>query len=214
MQAGQIRATANVDPATLRSIERVYRDWDAALRAKDVEAAVALYAEDVQLESPLVRHLTGSPRGVIEGRDNLREFIRIVFARTPTSRGHYRSGFFTDGRKLIWEYTRDAGWRSDGLRRIDGDREWPNPAALRLLGLVWRRRIAARRVSSIGRVSSATARHSRRRRQLFSFLRARLVLLVEPFLIAERLACLAAARPSALIPPNCAAAHPSAPRAR
>ena len=108
MQADQIRATANVDPATVRSIERVYRDWDAALHAKDVEAAVTLYAEDVQLESPLVRHLTGSQRGIIQGRDDMREFIRIVFARTPTSRGHHRSGFFTDGRRLIWEYPRET----------------------------------------------------------------------------------------------------------
>ena len=75
---------------------------------KDVEAALALYAEDVQLESPLVRHLTGSQRGIVQGRDNLREFIRIVFARTPTSRGHHRSGFFTDGRKLIWECPRET----------------------------------------------------------------------------------------------------------
>jgi SnoaL-like domain len=108
MQVDQIRSTANVDPAMLRSIERVYRDWDAALHAKDVEAAIALYAEDVRLESPLVRHLTGSERGVVEGRDNPRAFIRIVFERTPANRGHYRSGFFTDGHKLIWEYPRET----------------------------------------------------------------------------------------------------------
>ena len=92
MQADQVRSTANVDPVTLRSVERVYRDWDAALHMKDVEAAMALYAEDVQLESPLVRHLTGSQRGIIQGRDNLREFIRIVFARTPTSRATIAAG--------------------------------------------------------------------------------------------------------------------------
>jgi hypothetical protein len=108
MQANMIRATAGVDPTTLQSIERVYRDWDAALHAKDVEAAVALYAEDVQLESPLVRHLTQSEHGVVQGRDNLRAFVRIVFERTPANRGHYRSGFFTDGRTLIWEYPRET----------------------------------------------------------------------------------------------------------
>ncbi len=138
MQSDQmIRSTAGVDPATLRSIERVYRDWDAALHAKDVEAAVALYAEDVRLESPLVRHLTGSQRGVVQGRDNLRAFIRIVFERTPTSRGHYRSGFFTDGRKLIWEYPRETpeGDQMDFVE-FDGDRGRPDPPPLRLLGLV------------------------------------------------------------------------------
>jgi hypothetical protein len=63
---------------------------------------------DVRLESPLVRHLTNSARGIVEGRDRLREFLRLVFARTPANRGHYRSGFFTDGRKLIWEYPRQT----------------------------------------------------------------------------------------------------------
>jgi len=69
---------------------------------------VALYADNVRLESPLVCHLTGAQRGIVQGRDNLREFIGLVFARTPASRGHYRSGFFTDGRKLIWEYPRET----------------------------------------------------------------------------------------------------------
>ena len=69
---------------------------------------MTLYAADVQLESPLVRHLTESQRGVVEGRENLRDFIRTVFERTPASRGHYRTGFFTDGRRLIWEYPRQT----------------------------------------------------------------------------------------------------------
>jgi hypothetical protein len=91
-----------------QSIERIYKLWNAALAAKDVEAAVALYADDVRLESPLVRHLTGAERGIVEGRDALRDFVRQVFARTPASRGTYRNAFFTDGRKLIWEYPRET----------------------------------------------------------------------------------------------------------
>ncbi len=91
-----------------QSIDRIYELWDAALVAKDVEAAVALYAGDVRLESPLVRHLTGSERGIVEGRDALRDFVRLVFARTPANRGNYRNAFFTDGRKLIWEYPRET----------------------------------------------------------------------------------------------------------
>jgi ketosteroid isomerase-like protein len=87
-------------------VYRIYQLWDAALGAKDVEAAIALYAEDVRLESPLVRHLTGGGRGVIEGRDRLREFIRLVFERTPSARQRYREGLLTDGRTLMWEYPR------------------------------------------------------------------------------------------------------------
>jgi hypothetical protein len=108
MQADQIQSTAGVDPATLGAIERVYRAWDEALSSKDVEAAVVLYADDIRLESPLVRHLTGSDEGIIAGREQLREFIRLVFDRTPGNRGHFRNGFFTDGRRLIWEYPRET----------------------------------------------------------------------------------------------------------
>jgi SnoaL-like domain len=108
METDQIGSTAGVDQGTTRVIERVYRAWDAALKAKDVEAAVTLYADDVRLESPLVRHLTGSQEGVIDGRARLREFIRLVFARTPAKRGHFRAGFFTDGHRLIWEYPRET----------------------------------------------------------------------------------------------------------
>jgi hypothetical protein len=108
MQGGDIRATAGVHPDAIRSVERIYELWDAALGAKDVEAAAAIYAEDTRLESPLVRHLLGSERGIIEGRDRLRDFLHIVFERTPTSRRRHRTGFFTDGRKLIWEYPRET----------------------------------------------------------------------------------------------------------
>jgi hypothetical protein len=121
MQLEQMRASAGTEPEALRSIERVYRDWDAALHAKDVEAAVVLYAEDAVLESPLVRHLADARCGVIRGRDHLRDFIRVVLARTPESRRHYRTGFFTDGRRLIWEYPRETpdGDQMDFVESMD-----------------------------------------------------------------------------------------------
>ena len=70
------------------------------------KAAIALYAPDCVLELPLVSHLLSTERGVVEGREKLREFVRLVFARTPPARKRYREGFFTDGRRLIWEYPR------------------------------------------------------------------------------------------------------------
>ncbi len=108
MPDDDIRTTAGVHPDAIRSAECIYHLWDAALGAKDVEAAAALYAEDTRLESPLVRHLLGSERGIIEGRDRLRGLLRVVFERTPPSRRRHRSGFFTDGRKMIWEYPRET----------------------------------------------------------------------------------------------------------
>src|SRR5262245_23752176 len=101
----QQHATPSPNEA-VREVERIYHAWDTALGAKDIDAATALYAPDCTLESPLVRHLLKSESGVVEGRDKLRDFIRIVFENTPPSRQRYRDRFFTDGRKLMWEYPR------------------------------------------------------------------------------------------------------------
>ena len=90
----------------IHAAERIYQEWDDALGAKDVEAAISLYAADCQLKSPLVRHLLKSEEGIVVGREKLRDFIKIVFQRTPPVRERYREGFFTDGRKLMWEYPR------------------------------------------------------------------------------------------------------------
>ena len=118
---------------TLRSIERVYRDWDAVLHAKDVEAAVALYAEDVQLDS------VGAASDRLAARlsrvATTCGIIRIVFARTPAEPGSSSHRFLhRRSQAYLGVSARDAGWRSDGLRRIDGDRKWPEPTALRLSG--------------------------------------------------------------------------------
>jgi hypothetical protein len=101
--------------------ERVYKAWDAALGAKDVDAALSLYAEDIVLESPLVRHLLGCDEGVVRGRDALRAFVERVFASQPAQRQRYREGFFTDGRRLMWEYPRitDSGEQIDLVEVMD-----------------------------------------------------------------------------------------------
>ena len=57
--------TAHTAPGDAADLERIFHAWDDALGAKDVDAAVALYAEDATLESPLVRRLLGGPHGVV-----------------------------------------------------------------------------------------------------------------------------------------------------
>src|SRR5262245_6719558 len=93
---------------TTEHAERIYHESGHALGRKDIDAAAALYAPDCVFESPLARHVLKSDRGVVEGREQLRDFIRVVFESTPPSRQRYRKGFFTDGRKLMWEYPRET----------------------------------------------------------------------------------------------------------
>ncbi len=89
-------------------IERIYKRWDDALGARDLEASLALYADDASIESPLVQHLMKTEEGVVQGKESLRKFIALVFQTNPPQRKRFRTGFLTDGRLLTWEYPRAA----------------------------------------------------------------------------------------------------------
>src|ERR1700731_2444538 len=103
-----MNANNHTDFEAVRDAERIYREWDEALGGKDVDAALKLYAEDTVLESPLVRHLLGGAEGIVRGRAELRNFVKLVFATAPVLRRRHRTGFFTDGKRLMWEYPRAA----------------------------------------------------------------------------------------------------------
>ncbi|HEX5229841.1 MAG TPA: nuclear transport factor 2 family protein [Bryobacteraceae bacterium] len=85
-------------------IERIYHAWDAALSRNDIAAILGLYAPDAELESPLVSHLLEREDGVCRGREELTRFFEILSTRKPKIRQFYRNGYYTDGRKVIWEY--------------------------------------------------------------------------------------------------------------
>jgi ketosteroid isomerase-like protein len=89
-------------------VERIYKLWDEALGRRDLEAALALYDDDASIESPLVQQLMKTAEGVVQGKDQLREFVTRVFRNPPPQRKRFRTGFFTDGRVVTWEYPRAA----------------------------------------------------------------------------------------------------------
>lgn len=96
------------NPARQSVAERICKLWDDALGSKDLEASLALYADDASIESPLVQHLMKTPTGIVKGKDNLRAFITRVFQTNPPQRKRFKQGFFTDGRIVTWEYPRLA----------------------------------------------------------------------------------------------------------
>jgi len=85
-------------------IERIYHDWDTALSNNDMPSLLALYSPNAELESPLVSHLLNRDNGVCRGRAELQELFSILATRKPKLRQFYRTGYFTDGRKVMWEY--------------------------------------------------------------------------------------------------------------
>lgn len=89
-----------------REIDQIYERWDDALGKKDLEAALALYADDASIKSPLVQHLLKTREGVVQGKDNLRQFIALVFQTSPPERKRFRTRYFADGRLVTWEYPR------------------------------------------------------------------------------------------------------------
>jgi len=93
---------------TQESIERIYQEWDDALSKLDVDRIIALYSPDVTFESPLVRHLFKTDRGVLHGRDEVKKLFDELAKTQPPTRKFYRKRYFSDGRTLMWEYRRQS----------------------------------------------------------------------------------------------------------
>jgi len=89
-------------------VEQVYFAWDDALSRNDKDALLALYAPDAVLESPLIPHVLKTERGIVRGHAELRKLLDEVAARKPPVRKFHRTGYLTDGKRLIWEYPRET----------------------------------------------------------------------------------------------------------
>jgi len=60
------------------------RSWLAAFNARDVDAILAHYAEDVEHSSPTVARLLGEPSGIVRGKPALRAyFVQALAAAGP-----------------------------------------------------------------------------------------------------------------------------------
>jgi ketosteroid isomerase-like protein len=101
---GQATAAEGPNP----DVERIYHDWNEALSKNDTAALLRLYAPDATLESPLVPHLLGTEKGICRGREELKRLFDVLATRKPKVRQFYRTGYFTDGRKVMWEYPHET----------------------------------------------------------------------------------------------------------
>ena len=89
-------------------IRHIYEEWHRTVMSRDLPGLMVLYAEHAVFESPtVVAQFPDRADGVLRGRPE----IEKLFARNFTNLAAefsdlHRTGFFTDGRVLIWEYPR------------------------------------------------------------------------------------------------------------
>lgn len=96
----------------LHSTQRIAERWFAAFNAHDLEALLALYADDAEHFSPklLVRH--PMTKGMVRGKDALRGWWRDAFERLPTLR-YAPTSFTANDQRVFMEYIRHVEGESD-----------------------------------------------------------------------------------------------------
>ncbi|RKW25976.1 MAG: DUF4440 domain-containing protein [Kingella sp. (in: b-proteobacteria)] len=88
----------------------IYEQWHQAAKNRDTAALIALYADDAELESPLVPVILGRDSGVLRGRAEILAFLEEGSRRRPNELVRwYRDGrYLAAGRLLVWEYPRQT----------------------------------------------------------------------------------------------------------
>src|SRR5260370_36579512 len=67
----------------VQKIEALAQNWIQAWNQRDLEAVLSHYTEDVEFQSPLVAKLLGKTSGIVQGKQNLREYFRKALAAFP-----------------------------------------------------------------------------------------------------------------------------------
>jgi steroid delta-isomerase len=102
-----MKTTDNTDA----KIRHIHEGWHKAIVSRDVEALMALYAEDAIFETPLVlATLKEKTDGVLRGKARIRPYFEASLGKLPNalSRWHRSGSFFSNGRQLSWEYPRET----------------------------------------------------------------------------------------------------------
>lgn len=103
-----------------RRAQRFAEAWYAAWNAHDLDAILDHYAEDVEMESPLVATLAGRDDGRIVGKDALRAYFAAGLATYPGLRFEPIE-LFVGVRSLVLHYRRDGGGLAAETVFLDGE---------------------------------------------------------------------------------------------
>ena len=88
----------------------IYEQWHQAAKNRDTAALIALYADDAELESPLVPVILGRDSGILRGHAEILVFLEEGSRRRPNELVRwYRDGrYLAAGKLLVWEYPRQT----------------------------------------------------------------------------------------------------------
>ena len=115
----------------------IYEQWHQAAKNRDTAALIALYADDAELESPLVPVILGRDSGVLRGRAEILAFLEEGSRRRPNELVRwYRDGrYLAAGKLLVWEYPRQTphGSQVDILELMEVD----DDGKIRLHRIYW-----------------------------------------------------------------------------
>jgi hypothetical protein len=78
----------NMKDEHVAEAEQFMHAFDTVWADNDIEGAVALFAEDATLETPLAQRLLHRKDGVLHGRDEIREMVRALMSRGRGWGGH------------------------------------------------------------------------------------------------------------------------------
>lgn len=96
-------ARIDVDPTTFA------RSWLDAFNAKDMDAILAHYAEDIEHSSPTVVRLLGDPSGVVRGKPALRAYFEKALASAGPALRFEPTRLYVGAHGLTLLYDRSGG---------------------------------------------------------------------------------------------------------
>lgn len=94
--------------------QRYYAAWNA----RDIDAILALYTDDIEFSSPFIAALGFSADGVILGKPMLRSYLERVFQRTPDLT-LTPEALFVGARGHTMVYRNQRGERSAEVHEMD-----------------------------------------------------------------------------------------------
>ena len=91
-------------------IRRVYEEWHRTVMSGDLAGLMVLYADNAVFESPtVIAQFPGRDDGILRGKAEIAKLFERNFSNLKGEfTDLHRTGFFSDGRVLIWEYPRNT----------------------------------------------------------------------------------------------------------